>query len=96
MRSRGQIYVHATVDGGGFELMRLRRRAGSPIAPHMDEVYVDLHLLTELVLLLARDLPEREEAWDASMTRLRQLRAHLDDRLEAQKKEIEDGPPPPP
>lgn len=74
--------------------MRLRRWPGRPVPPHMDEVYGDLHCLTELVLLLARDLPEREiEAFD-NFSRIRDLRAHLRGRLAAQEKELEVGPPP--
>lgn len=63
--------------------MRLRRRAGSPIAPHMDEVYVDLHLVTEMIILLAPDEPERVEDYDRRMKRLLELRAQLRERLEA-------------
>lgn len=73
----------------GIEGVRLRRRAGSPIVPHMDEVYVDLCLVTELVLLLTQD-PQRWK--DAG--RVGELRAQLRDRLEAQKREIDHGPPP--
>jgi hypothetical protein len=68
--------------------MRLRRRAGWPIAPHMDEVYVDLHLLTEMVLLLDGGAGHLDR-------RVEELRAQLRERLEAQKKEIEHGPAPP-
>ena len=72
--------------------MRLRRRAGSPIAPHMDEVYVDLHLLTELVL---ETYDGRGLSVSASQ-RVRELVTQLHGRFEAQKKEIEHGPPPSP
>jgi len=60
----------------------------------MDEVYVDLHLLTELVLLMAMDVPGVAEP--ERRARTRDLKAQLRERLEAQKKEIEHGPPPSP
>lgn len=72
--------------------MRLRRRPGRPVPPHMDEVYADLHCLTELVLLMAAEVywpvgkgcpPDAEK-----------LVAHLNGRLAAQEKELEVGPPP--
>lgn len=69
--------------------MKLRRRAGSPIAPHMDEVYVDLHLLTELVLLVTGGSSPIDR-------RVVELREHLRDRFAAQKENIEHGPPPTP
>lgn len=72
--------------------MRLRRRTGHPIPPHMDEVYADLHRLTELVLLVAE-----QAYWPlgaGSRSRVDELRAHLRKRLAAQEKELEVGPPP--
>ena len=70
--------------------MRLRRRPGWPIAPHMDEVYVDLHLLTELVLAMCAE----DDHWPRRTQRVADLCEQLRDRLEAQKKEIEYGLPP--
>jgi hypothetical protein len=72
--------------------VRLRRRAGRPVPPHMDEVYADLHRLTELVLLLAGQV-----YWPlggGNCSRVDELIAHLRERLAAQEKELEVGPPP--
>lgn len=77
--------------------MRLRRRPGRPVPPHMDEVYADLHRLTELVLLLVKDALANRcvlDVKDESFTRMVELRAHLRERLAAQEKELEVGPPP--
>jgi len=60
----------------------------------MDEVYVDLHVVTEMIILLTPDEPERIEDYDRRMKRLLELREHLRVRLEAQSKELEVGPPP--
>ena len=75
--------------------MRLRRRAGRPVPPHMDEVYVDLHSLTELVLLLAdRLFWEQREPCTPYAPRTKELIVHLRERLAAQEKELEVGPSP--
>ena len=71
--------------------MRLRRRPGRPVPPHMDEVYGDLHCLTELVLLMGE---EASNDWQRRKPRISDLRAHLRGRLAAQEKELEVGPPP--
>ena len=72
--------------------MRLRRRPGRPISPYMDEVYADLHRLTELVLLTVT-MPSPDEI-DERVARIRQLHTHLTERLAAQEKELEIGLPP--
>lgn len=74
--------------------MRLRRRAGRPTLPYMDEVYSDLHRLTELALLLAEDVAE-SQGYEKKV-RVRELRDILARSLERQAKELEDGPPPEP
>ena len=74
--------------------MRLRRRAGRPVPPHMDEVYADLHRLTELVLLMTRDVPDPDGQEYARLRRITELRIMLRERLAAQEKELEVGPPP--
>lgn len=74
--------------------MRLRRRAGRPTLPYMDEVYSDLHRLTELVLLLAEGVASSQGSHKKE--RVQELYGILARRLALQAKELEDGPPPEP
>ena len=57
----------------------------------MDEVYADLHRLTELVLLMGE---EDNNDWQRRKQRMVELRSYLQERLAAQEKELEVGPPP--
>ena len=76
--------------------MRLRRWPGRPVPPHMDEVYADLHCLTELVLLIAAEVYLARAGVEgfAIPPDAEKLVAHLNGRLAAQEKELEVGPPP--
>jgi hypothetical protein len=80
---------------GGEGSVKLKRKAGRIVAPHVDDLASDIHRLTEAFGIMIGMLTDEPLPVDGPRyARLLFLRQYLRDRFKRQGEELEDGPPP--